>query len=97
VAPIGALALAPSNPNILYAGTGEQAPGNGVYKSTDAGATWTNIGLQNARRTAGILVDPHDPDIVLVAASGDDSTTTDRGVFKSTDGGKTWSKVLHID
>src|SRR5580658_6558757 len=71
VASIGALALAPSNPNVIYVGTGEQSPGNGMYKSTDAGATWTNIGLQNARRIAAVLVDPRDPDIVLVAAAGD--------------------------
>ncbi len=97
VASIGALALAPSNPSIIYVGTGEQSPGNGVYKSTDAGATWTNVGLQNARRIAAILVDPRDPDIVLVAAAGDMSPTTDRGVFKTTDGGKTWTRTLHID
>jgi photosystem II stability/assembly factor-like uncharacterized protein len=97
VASIGALALAPSNPNVIYVGTGEQSPGNGMYKSTDAGATWTNVGLQNARRIAAVLVDPRDPDIVLVAAAGDMSPSTDRGVFKTTDGGKTWAKTLYID
>jgi photosystem II stability/assembly factor-like uncharacterized protein len=97
VASIGAMALAPSNPNIVYVGTGEQSPGNGVYKSTDAGATWTNIGLQKATRIAAVLVDPRDPNIVLVAAAGDMSPSTDRGVFKTTDGGKTWTKTLYID
>ena len=97
VASIGAMALAPSNPNIVYVGTGEQSPGNGMYKSTDAGATWTNIGLQKATRIAAVLVDPRDPNIVLVAAAGDMSPGTDRGVFKTTDGGKTWTRTLHID
>lgn len=66
VASIGALALAPSNPDIIYVGTGEETAGNGVYKSTDAGRTWTNIGLKDERYISQIIVDPKNPDIVLV-------------------------------
>src|SRR5438094_4103024 len=65
VASIGAIALAPSNPEIIYVGTGEETPGNGVYKSTDAGKTWTNVGLTDARYITAILVDTRDPNIVL--------------------------------
>src|SRR5439155_16814311 len=68
VASIGAIALAPSNPEIIYVGTGEETPGNGVYKSTDAGKTWTNVGLTDARYITAILVDPRDPNIVLASA-----------------------------
>src|SRR5439155_12278057 len=70
VASIGAIAVCPSNAAIVYVGTGEQTPGNGVYKSTDAGATWTNIGLRGARRITDIVVDPQNPEIVVVAAMG---------------------------
>src|SRR3989440_8293447 len=61
VASIGAIALAPSNPNVLYVGTGEETVGNGIYKSTDAGKTWTHVGLQETRYITGIIVDPKDP------------------------------------
>jgi photosystem II stability/assembly factor-like uncharacterized protein len=94
VASVGAVAVAPSSPNIVYVGTGEQTPGNGVYKSTDAGASWTNVGLADTRYISTALVDPNNPDLVLVAAAGDRSSSSARGIFKSTDGGKTWSKVL---
>src|ERR1700730_6805199 len=66
VASIGALALAPSNPNVIYVGTGEQLDGNGVYKSTNAGATWANVGLQDTLHISSIIVDPRNPDMVLV-------------------------------
>src|SRR5689334_19845585 len=75
VASVGAVAVAPSNPNIVYVGTGNQTGwsftiGNGIYKSTDAGKTWTNIGLPTSQYIGGIVVDPHNPDLVLVAAMG---------------------------
>ena len=102
VASIGALAIAPSNPAIIYAGTGEQTPGNGVYKSTDAGATWTNIGLQATGYISSIIVDPRDPNILVVGVIGHPilgiaASGPDRGVFKTTDGGKTWTKTLYRD
>src|SRR6266851_414952 len=94
VAPIGALTLAPSNPNIIYVGTGvnsvysDLAHGNGVYKSTDAGNTWQHLGLDDARHIGRILVDPRNPDIVLVAAMGHSAgPNKERGVFRSADGG----------
>ncbi len=104
IASIGALAVAPSDPNILYAGTGEPCLrqdityGDGMYKSTDAGKTWTHIGLDDTRHIAKVLVDPHDPNLVLVAAIGHAfGPNAERGVFRSTDGGKTWTKVLYKD
>src|SRR6266404_5460879 len=97
VASIGAIALAPSNPDIVYVGTGEETPGNGVYKSTDAGKTWTNVGLTDARYITAILVDPRDPNIVLVSARDYFQAGPARGIFKTTDGGKTWNKVFFKD
>jgi photosystem II stability/assembly factor-like uncharacterized protein/uncharacterized protein (DUF2164 family) len=104
IASIGALAVAPSDPNILYAGTGEPCLrqdityGNGMYKSTDAGKTWTHIGLDDTRHIAKVLVDPRNPNLVLVAAIGHAfGPNAERGVFRSTDGGKTWTKVLYKD
>jgi len=97
VASIGALALAPSNSNIIYVGTGEETEGNGVYKSIDGGVTWTNVGLRETRYISAILVDPGDPNIVLVAARNYFSPGLARGVFKTTDGGKTWNKVFFKD
>jgi photosystem II stability/assembly factor-like uncharacterized protein len=99
VASIGAVALAPSNPNIIYVGTGEQTLGNGVYKSTDAGATWMHIGLEKTRYISSIVVDPHNSNIVIVGAlghpvTGVSSEPAERGVFKSIDGGKTWTRAL---
>src|SRR6266481_3849549 len=101
---IGAIALAPSNANIIYVGTGEAdlrsdlTYGNGVYKSTDGGKTWTNIGLRDSQHIGRILVDPKNPDIVLVAALGHAyGPNAERGVFRSTDGGATWQKVLYKD
>jgi photosystem II stability/assembly factor-like uncharacterized protein len=107
IASIGALAVAPSNPNIIYVGTGEAdfrsdlTYGNGVYKSTDAGKTWSHIGqaeLGNSRHISRIVVDPRNPDVVLVAALGDAyGPNAERGVFRSTDGGASWQKVLYKD
>ncbi|HZU44656.1 MAG TPA: hypothetical protein VE994_18405 [Terriglobales bacterium] len=104
IASIGALALAPSNPDIIYAGTGEADMrsdltfGNGVYKSTDAGRTWTHVGLPDTRHIGRILIDPRNPDVVLVGALGHAyGPNPERGVFRSTDGGQTWTKVLYKD
>jgi photosystem II stability/assembly factor-like uncharacterized protein len=101
---IGALALAPSNQKIIYVGSGvngvysDIAYGNGMYKSADAGETWQHIGLEDTRHIARILIDPRNPDVVLVAALGHSfGPNEDRGVFRSVDGGKSWKKVLYKD
>ena len=101
VASIGAIAIAPSDRNVLYVGTGEGNPrnsasfGDGVYKSTDAGNTWTHLGLGDTEKIARIVIDPRDPNDVYVCALGHEWGPNDeRGVFKTTDGGKTWQKVL---
>ena len=98
---LGAVAVAQSRPDVVYVGTGESNnsrstyDGNGVYKSMDAGKTWTKAGLPNAGRIGRIVVHPKNPDIVFVAASGRlYSENPDRGVYRSTDGGKTWTKTL---
>lgn len=97
VASIGALALAPSNPDIVYVGTGEETAGKGMYRSNDAGKTWSHIGLDEARFISGIVVDPRDPNVVLVSARDYFLSGPARGIFKTTDGGKTWKKVLFKD
>ncbi len=101
VASIGALAIAPSNPKILYAGTGESdirsnlASGNGVYRSSDGGATWTHLGLDDTRQISKIVVDSTNPNTVYAGALGHAyGPNPDRGVYKSTDGGATWTQVL---
>ncbi len=101
---IGALAVAPSNPDVLYAGTGQietrydVMDGNGVYRSRDGGVTWTAAGLAETRHIGRILVDPRDPDVVLVAALGHlFGPGGERGLFRSTNGGRTWDKVLPSD
>jgi len=101
---IGAVAVAPSNPNIIYVGTGvntvygDVTYGSGVYKSTDGGETWQHLGLEDTRHIARILVDPRNPEIVLVAALGHSyGPSEERGVFRSIDGGKNWKKVLFKD
>jgi photosystem II stability/assembly factor-like uncharacterized protein len=103
-ASMGAIAVTASNPNIIYAGTGvntiygDVSYGNGVYKSTNGGETWQHLGLEDTRHIARILVDPRNPDTVLVAAIGNGyGPTEERGVFRSTDGGKNWKKVLFKD
>ena len=104
IASIGALALAPSDPNVIYAGTGEASIrsdityGAGVYKSTDGGAHWRALGLADTRHIGKVLVDPRNPDVVLVAALGHAyGPNSERGVFRSSDGGRTWTKVLYKD
>jgi len=97
VASIGALAIAQSNPKIIYAGTGEQTQGNGVYKSTDGGVTWASVGLQETHIIPAVVVDPKDPNLVVVAATGDRTSGAERGIYRSADGGKTWKKVLFVD
>jgi photosystem II stability/assembly factor-like uncharacterized protein len=101
---VGALAVAPSDPNILYVGSGEglQRPdlavGDGVYKSTDAGKTWTHLGLRDAQQITAIVVDPKNSDRVFVAAEGHPyGPNAERGVFRSLDGGKNFEKVLYKD
>ena len=102
IASIGALEVAPSNPKILYAGTGESdirsdlSSGDGVYKSTDGGATWKNIGLRDSKQISRIVIDPNNPDVVYVGVLGHAYGPNDeRGVYKSTDGGQTWTRVLY--
>src|SRR5713101_6092929 len=104
VASIGALALAPANPSIIYVGTGvntifgDSSHGDGVYKSLDGGKNWQHAGLADTRHIGRILVDPRNPDVVLVAAMGHSSgPNEERGVFRSADGGRTWKKVLYKD
>ncbi len=100
---IGALAVAPSDGNVIYAGTGESTiridvtHGDGVYKSTDAGVTWRHIGLPESRHIGEIRVHPHDSDLVYVAALGHSSKDNpERGLYRSKDGGETWELVLHV-
>src|SRR5258707_8439828 len=94
VVSIGAIARAPSNPDIVYVGTGEETAGKGVYKSADAGRTWTNVGLTDARYITAILVDPRRPNILLVSGRDYFRAGPARGIFKTIDGGKTWNKVF---
>ena len=101
---IGAIALAPSNPNLVWVGTGEAnirndvIPGAGVYLSTDAGRTWRRMGLAHVGQIGRIVIDPHDPNHVVVAALGKEwGPSPDRGIFVTTDGGKTWRKSLFVN
>ena len=105
VASIGALAVAPSDPRVLYVGTGEQTRGHGLYRSSDGGATWNSAGLTDVLFIQSIVVDPHDPNVVVVAGNSlgfgilwrplpSWARTANRGIFKTTDGGKSWQKVF---
>ncbi|GAB3170915.1 VPS10 domain-containing protein [Telluribacter humicola] len=102
---VGAVTVSESDPNVVYVGMGEHAPrgvmtshGDGVYKSTDAGKTWTKLGLDLTRHIARISVHPTNPDIVYVAAQGAlHGPSQERGIYKSVDGGKTWKKVFYVD
>ncbi len=104
-ATIGAIAVAESDPNVIYVGTGEHAPrgvmthgGDGVYKSTDAGKTWKKIGLDATQHISRIIVHPKNPDVVYVAAQGAlYSSSKERGLYKSVDGGMTWKNTLYVD
>lgn len=98
---IGAIGVSESNPDIVYVGTGEYdirgnvSHGDGVWKTTDGGKTWTHAGLANTRQIARVKVDPHDPDVVYVGALGHVwAPNPERGVFKTTDGGKSWKRIL---
>jgi photosystem II stability/assembly factor-like uncharacterized protein len=100
---IGAIEVAPSDPNVVYVGTGSDGlrsnviNGKGVYKSTDAGKTWKFIGLKNAGQIGAVEIDPKNPNVVYVAAIGNAfKSNPERGIFKTTDGGKTWEKILFI-
>jgi photosystem II stability/assembly factor-like uncharacterized protein len=104
VSSVGAIAIAPSDPNIVWAGTGEPyirshiSIGDGIYKSTDAGKTWTHMGLENTGRIANVIIDPRDPNTVLACSLGTAyGPQPERGVFRTTDGGKTWQKTLFVD
>jgi photosystem II stability/assembly factor-like uncharacterized protein len=101
---IGSIAVASSNHNVVYAGTGEAcirgniSHGDGVYKTLDGGKTWKNVGLRDSRAIGKIIINPTNPDIVFVAALGHPyGPNTERGIFRTTDGGKTWEKVLYKD
>ena len=104
VSSIGSVEVAPSDPNVIYVGTGDIITGgginegNGVYKSTDAGKTWRHLGLDATKQIPTILVDPRNPDVVLIGAQGDQhAKSNQRGVFRSTDGGTTWTQTLFVN
>jgi len=99
---VGAIAVAPSNPNIIFAGSGEGlhrpdlSVGNGIYKSVDAGKTWTHLGLRDGQQIPAIAIDPRDPNRVFAAVLGHPyGPNEERGLFRSTDGGQTWQKVIY--
>ena len=101
---IGALAIAPSNPDVIYVGSGEGlrrpdlSVGDGIYKSTDGGHTWKHLGLRDGQQIGAIIIDPHDPNRVFVGVLGHAyGPNAERGVFRSLDGGVTWEKVLYKD
>jgi photosystem II stability/assembly factor-like uncharacterized protein len=104
IASVGAIAVAPSDPNVVYAGGGESdfredyTYGDGVDRSTDGGRSWTHLGLDDARHIARIVVDPRDADLAYVAAMGHGAGPNPmRGVFRTRDGGRSWQKVLFVD
>jgi photosystem II stability/assembly factor-like uncharacterized protein len=100
---VGSIAIAPSDPDVVWVGTGEvlmarsSYSGTGIFKSTDGGKTWANMGLHDTHHIARVLIDPQDPDIVYAAALGHlYGFNEERGLFKTTDGGTTWDKILYI-
>ena len=104
VASIGSLAIAATDPNIVWAGTGEPfirshiSVGQGIYKSLDAGKTWTLMGLEKTGRIGNVIIDPRNPDVVLACALGHAyGPQPERGIFRTTDGGKNWERVLFVD
>jgi len=104
ISSIGSVAISDSDPNVIYAGSGEAcirgniSYGDGVYKSTDAGKTWANVGLKDTRHIGAVLIHPTNPDVVYVAALGHAyGPNTERGIFRTRDAGKTWEKVLYLD
>lgn len=104
VSSVGSLAIAPSDANVVWAGTGESfirsniSIGNGIYRSTDAGKTWSHMGLEKTGRIGRIVIDPRNPDVVLACALGHGyGPQPERGVFRTLDGGKTWQKTLFVD
>lgn len=108
VASIGALAIAPSDSNVLYVGTGEQTRGNGIYRSADAGATWKNVGLEDVPFIQAVIVDPKDPDVAVAGGNSigfgilwrplpATAKTANRGIFRTADGGKSWAKVFSAE
>src|ERR1043165_7699774 len=104
VSSIGSLAVAPSDPNVIWAGTGEAfirsniSIGNGIYRSSDAGKTWARSGLELTGRIGRIVIDPRDPDTVVACALGHAySPQPDRGVYRTVDGGKSWRRTLFVD
>ncbi len=104
VASIGAVAVDPTAPDVIWVGTGEANPrnsasvGDGVYKSMDGGEHWTHLGLDKTEKIGRVLLDPRRPDVAYACALGSSwAETAQRGVFKTTDGGKTWAKVLYVD
>ena len=104
VAAVGAIGVAPSDPNIVYAGTGDMPTGgsinqgDGMYRSSDAGLTWRRVGLDDSRQIPSLIIDPRDPNLVIAAAQGDLHQKSDaRGVFRTTDGGATWTRTLFVD
>ncbi|HEY4440592.1 MAG TPA: hypothetical protein VGN14_09055, partial [Candidatus Elarobacter sp.] len=103
VASIGAIAIDPKNHDVVWVGTGETNPrndvtwGDGIYRTADGGKTWTNLGLKATKFIASVVIDPRDPNTVIVGALGDEfADSPERGVYRTTDGGKTWAKTLYV-
>ena len=101
---VGAIAVSESDPNVIFVGMGEHAirgvmtsSGDGVYRSTDAGRTWTHVGLENSQHISDVVIHPSNPDLVFVTVQGPQyGASSERGVYKSTDGGDSWKQVLQV-